>query len=142
MGLYLCVFASRSNDDDELEGVEVGSYDDFHLLRSTVADRLEGGVWASRFPVLMSHSDADGEWTPQEAEELGRELRTIREELAALPPTSFVDGSWQGAVATTLGMVPSSLAQCFIDVDGEQLLERLLELVDVSVESGCPVSFQ
>jgi hypothetical protein len=88
VGLYLCVFASPA-DDDELEGVEVGSNDDFHVLRATVADQLENGRWASRFPVLMSHSDSDGDWSPEEAATLGRELRTIETELRALPATGF-----------------------------------------------------
>jgi hypothetical protein len=54
MGLYLCVFADDA-DGEELEGVEVGGYDDFGLLRQAVADRLEPAGWGSRFPVLMSH---------------------------------------------------------------------------------------
>lgn len=141
MGLYLCVFASRE-EDDELEGVEVGSYDDFHLLRTTVAERLEGGEWASRFPVLMSHRDSDGEWTPQEALALSRELRTIEDELTALPSKGFAAGSWQSAVANAMGVVPASLAECFIDVDGEPLLERLRDLASVAAERGCPISFQ
>ena len=141
MGLYLCVFASP-NDDDEIEGVEVGSYDDFHQLRSTVAERLEGGMWASRFPVLMSHVDSDGEWTPQEASQLRVELRTIEDELAVLPPTGFTEGSWQREVATMVGLAPESLVDCFIDVDGEPLIERLRELAEIAIDRGCPISFQ
>ncbi len=49
MGLYLCVFADEATDE-ELEGVEVGGYDDFNLLRHAVADRLEPAGWGSRFP--------------------------------------------------------------------------------------------
>ena len=66
MGLYLCIFASDL-DDEEIDGVEVGAYDDFDLLRTTVAQQLEAGHWGSRFPVLMSHPDSDGEWSPKEA---------------------------------------------------------------------------
>jgi hypothetical protein len=141
MGLYLCVFASPT-EDIEIEGVEVGSYDDLHLLRSTVAGRLEGGEWGSRFPVLMSHSDCDGEWTEQEALTLSHELRTIGDELAALPPTGFVAESWQSGVAKMIGLVPSSLADCFIDVDGKPLLGRLRDLAEIAAERGCPISFQ
>ena len=43
MGLYLCVF----DNDDELEGVEVGSYSDFDFFRSTVTELLEGFLEAS-----------------------------------------------------------------------------------------------
>src|SRR4029434_1932466 len=105
---------------------QVGSYDDIDLMRTHGADRLEGGQWASRFPVLMSHGDSDGEWTPQEAVALGRELRTIEDELAALPATGFPEASWQSGVANAMGVVPGSLAECFIDVDGEPPLARVV----------------
>jgi hypothetical protein len=141
MGLYLCVFAS-ARDDDEIGGVEVGSYDDFHVFRVTVAERLEGGRWGSRFPVLMSHADSDGSWSVEEAAALGRELRVIEEELATLPATGFEPHSWQGEVAAALGIDPSNLGECFIDVDGEPLLGRLRSLVDVAVERERPISFQ
>lgn len=141
MGLYLCVFAS-SKDDEELEGVELGSYDDFGTLRSTVADRLEGGQWASRFPMLMSQPDSDGEWSPQAAAALSRELRTIEEELRALPSSQFADGSWQSGVAKMTGLVPATLADCFIDIDGEPLFERLRALADLAADQGRPISFQ
>ena len=48
MGLYLCVFEA-DDIDNELEGVEVGGYDDFGRLRETVSDRLEEGKWGSRW---------------------------------------------------------------------------------------------
>lgn len=141
MGLYLCVFAA-ADSDDELDGVEVGSYDDFNRFRTAVAERLEGGRWGSRFPQLMSHPDSDGEWTPDEAQALSRELLIIGGELASLPPEAFAAGSWQAQVATTIGVVPSSLADCFIDVDGEPLLERLRELATLAADRCLPVSFQ
>jgi hypothetical protein len=123
VGLYLCVFASPT-DGDEVEGVEVGSYDDFHALRETIAERLEGGRWGARFPLLMSHSDSEGEWWPQEAVQLRAELEAIDVELAALAPVGFVDASWQSEVAILSNLLPGSLAECFIDVDGEPLLTR------------------
>jgi hypothetical protein len=139
--LYLCVFASPT-EDEEIDGVEVGSYDDFHLFRTTVAERLERGQWASRFPMLMSHSDSDGEWSSQQAVELERELRTIEQDLRELPPLGFPEGSWQRAVATRTGLVPASLADCFIDVDGESLLGRLRALAETAADHGCPISLQ
>lgn len=36
MGLYLCVFVD-DRTDTELDGVEVGGYDDFDALRHAVA---------------------------------------------------------------------------------------------------------
>ncbi len=83
-----------------------------------------------------------GEWTRGEAAELRQELRTIDRELSALPPVSLPAGEWPESVARTLGQAPASLAQCFIDVDGEPLFDRLQELVDVAIDRDCPIFFQ
>lgn len=40
MGLYLCVF----DDDIELEGVEVGVYEDFNFFRDAVTATVEHGT--------------------------------------------------------------------------------------------------
>jgi Immunity protein 70 len=135
VGLYLCVFSSEAADD-EVDGVEVGSYDDFHSLRATVAQGLENGQWGSRFPVLMSHPDSDGEWSPAEATALAGELEIIGTEFAALPARNFATGSWQEGVAGSLGLAPKTLRECFIDVDGELLLERLRELALTAAKLG------
>ncbi len=141
MGLYLCVCASE-DEDVEVDGVEIGCYDDLHILRTTIAERLENGIWGSRFPVFMSHADSDGEWTADEAQMLGRELLVIDGELAELPPRPFAADSWQARVQRTLGVSPASMSECFIDVDGEPLLARLRELAEIAVAQGCPISFQ
>ena len=141
MGLYLCVFAA-ADADDEVDGVDVGSYEDFNQFRATVAEHLEGGVWASRFPVLMSHDDSDGEWPPQSADQLIRELQTIQEELMVLPPRDVRSDSWQGEVLEKRGLGPNSLAECFFDIDGEPLLGRLRGLAEIAVRHHSPISFQ
>jgi hypothetical protein len=140
MGLYLCVF-DRGGDDEELEGVDVGSYEDFGRLRSTVAQSLEPDGWATRFPVLMSHPDSDRQWSPQEAANLERELRTIAAELSRLPAQPMPPG-WQSDVAREVGIEPASLRDCFFDVDGEPLLDRLIELARTAVEADAPIWFQ
>lgn len=137
MGLYLCVF----DVDDEVEGVEIGSYDDFSVFRDTVCDRLEGGVYGSRFPVLMGHSDCDGEWSAAEAAALMEELSSIAEELAREPPVALPDG-WKRSVASAIGLSPKNLLEGFFDVDGEPLIERLQGLCRCSVQRGLPILFQ
>jgi len=137
MGLYLCVF----NDDDELEGVEVGSYLDFNSFRSTVTELLEGGVAGSRFPTLIIHSDSDGEWAWAECESLRKELATIANELQQLPSIQF-RVEWQQQVGSLLGLKPASLYESFIDVDGELLLDRLIQLCDVAIDRNRPILFQ
>ena len=111
MSLYLCAFT----DDHEVAGVDVGAYDDFGQFRDAVAELLEGGDAGSRFPVLMNHSDSDGEWTKSD-------LRDLKHELAE--------------IAT------SPLANRFTDVIGRPLAEQLLELVDQALIAGVPVLFQ
>jgi hypothetical protein len=137
MGLYLCVF----DGDDEVDGVEVGSYADFDFFRSHVTERLENGIAGSKCPTLVRHSDSDGEWSPAECEALRRELTTIAEAFQKISPVPF-PSEWQREVARSLALVPESLYDSFIDVDGEPLLERLIRLCDVAVERAAPILFQ
>jgi hypothetical protein len=141
VGLYLAIFAAEAVDD-EIDGVEVGSYDDFHEFRSAVGERLENGEWGSRFPVLMTHSDSDGEWTPSQARELAAELEVIARELSRLSPVSFATTTWQSSVAQLVGLHPASLAETFIDVDGEPLIWRLQQLAATASKRELPISFQ
>ncbi len=137
MGLYLCVF----DDDDELEGVEVGSYADFGFFRSSVTKLLEGGFQGNRFPTLIIHSDSDGEWSPTECQSLRQELMTIASKFQRLPGIQF-RAEWQQQVGKLLGLKPASLYESFIDVDGELLLDRLIQLCDVAIERQLPILFQ
>jgi hypothetical protein len=139
MGLYLCVFAG-DDGDEELDGVEVGGYDDFGEFRDLIASRLENGARGSRFPVLMNHLDSQGEWEPAEASPLQRELTVIRTELTAMPAPAYPDG-WQANVARQLGQEPSHYGTYFIDVDGDLLLDRLIGLAELATQTGRPVTF-
>ena len=138
MGLYLCVFATEDSDD-ELEGVEVGSYDDFHQFREAVSVGLESGEWGSHFPVLMTHPDSRSSWLPDRASDLERELLTIADGLVRLPAAELTGSSKE--VADEFCLVPQSLYECFLDVDGLPLVERLLDLVHASERSGQPIMF-
>jgi len=137
VGLYLCVFEG----DEELEGVEVGSYADFEWFRQVIADQLEGGRRGSRFPLLQLHADSDGEWSLSEIPLLRQELDEIARDAARLPPLEL-SSSWQRDAMRQAGRVPADLSGCFVDVDGEPLLERLQTLCDVAWESHQPILFQ
>jgi hypothetical protein len=139
MGLYLCVFAA-GDGDEELDGVEVGSYEDFDRFRGAVG-ALEPDGWGSRFPVLQLHTDSDGVWTPEEAVSLELELLTIASELSGLPAEPFPPG-WQSDVARRFGITPLSLRDCFIDVDAEPLLDRLIALARLAATHHLPILFQ
>jgi hypothetical protein len=137
MGLYLCVF----DDDEELEGVEVGSYEDWNTFVQAVVDAAEGGNRGSRFPILSLHSDCDGQWTPTECAELERDLDEIARSLQTRPPAP-VPAGWKGEIVKRLGLRFTNLGDCFFDVDGENLIDRLRCLVRVAVGAEKPVLFQ
>jgi hypothetical protein len=90
MGLYLTIF----DDEQEIEGVEIGHYADFNHFRYIIAQELEHGVTGAKFPMLNLHSDCDGLWTPAEAAMLEKELNEIAAAFKALPPRAYT-GEWQ-----------------------------------------------
>lgn len=137
MGLYLAIF----EDDEEIEGVEIGRYSDFNYFRDTVVNELEKGEAGSKFPTLNLHSDCDGLWTPEEAVDLEKELEEIAKVFERLPPIEY-NSEWQKDVAKTFGIKPNNLLECFFDVDGEPLLERLIQLAKLSQEQELPILFQ
>jgi hypothetical protein len=137
MSLYLCIF----DEDDELDGLDVGAYSDFGDFRDTVAKSLERGQWGSRFPTLMVHSDCDGEWSAEDCDKLTTELEMISAEMKNLRAKEFF-AEWQQKVAKQVGLRPATLYECFIDVDGEPLLERLIQLVQLAQRRNLPILFQ
>jgi hypothetical protein len=44
-------------------------------------------------------------------------------------------------VARQLGHRPGNYSTYFIDVDGELLLDRLIELAELSIQNGRPITF-
>lgn len=137
MGLYLCIF----DGDDELDGVEVGSYADFNFLRDQVVAVVEDSKFGTRCPVFVTHSDSDGEWTPEQAPFLMRELELIETRFANASPLEF-NSEWKAGVAKAFGLKPQNLLDCFFDVDGEPLIKRLKGLAALSIEKRVPILFQ
>ncbi len=137
MGLYLAVFAG----DEEVDGVEVGSYADYGAFISTVIDRLEAGKAGNQFPTLTLHSDCEGTWTPQECSRLNKDLHQIAEAFKALPPVAL-SSEWKVDVAKRMGIKLGSLLDCFFDVDGENLVERLAGLCRLVQKYDMPILFQ
>ena len=136
MGLYLCVF----REDEELLGVDVGSYDDFERFRD--AARARDRRMFRRYGALRVNMSPTTHWSPREAARLAGELVHLREALRQAPAQPFPSGSWQAARAAELGLAPTSLAECFFDFDGGPLFDRLLELCRVAVEAREPILFQ
>lgn len=138
MGLYLCVF----DGDNELDGVEVGSYSDYGDFLDTISTKLEGGAPGTRFPTLILHSDCDGEWSSREASVLAQELIIIERELRELEPRAIPEDSWQSEVARIMGLHPVTMEDTFFDVDGEPLIQRLIQLCRVAQRVDRPILFQ
>lgn len=137
MGLYLCIF--EKNED--IAGIDVGAYSDFGAFRGYITHELEGGRAGSCFPVLMLHSDCDGEWPVSKCEPLRNELLEISRAMMQRPPVPF-PSEWQMNVAKSLSHVPRTAYECFLDVDGEYLIARLLELINIAIERKQPILFQ
>jgi hypothetical protein len=137
MGLYLCVF----KDDEEVEGLEVGSYADFNFFRDAVTGTVEKGQLGAVCPVLNTHADSDGAWSPSEATELLKELAVIEEVLSKYPPVDY-NSQWKKEVAKTFGVKPKNLLECFFDVDGEPLVQRLRDVANASIAHKSPILFQ
>ena len=137
MGLYLCIF----ENDQDVDGVEIGPYADFNALRDYVVREFERGTAGSRFPTLILHSDCDGEWAVGDCEKLRDELSQIASLMKGFPRVGFVS-DWQKAVAKSIGLEPQNAFESFIDVDGEFLVGRLQLLVDNALKRKLPISFQ
>jgi hypothetical protein len=137
MGLYLCIF----KDDDEIDGVEIGAYSDFNVLREYIVQQLEDGQAGSRFPNFILHSDSDGEWSVSECIELNEEIKEIILLMRALPPVPFIS-EWQTKVARSIALRPENAMESFIDVDGEFLLQRMQHLINLAIQSRLPILFQ
>lgn len=89
----------------------------------------------------MLHSDCDGQWSPEEAALLQTELAIITESFMQLP-VEPLGGDWKPVIARSVGLRPANLYECFFDVDGEPLLDRLMGLAQLSVERHLPILFQ
>src|SRR4051812_11141718 len=98
MGLYLCFF----DGDEDVDGVEVGSYADYNALRDYVVRELEAGRAGSRFPTFVLHSDCDGEWSVVQCESLRNELAEMAAALKERPMVPF-NSDWQKVVAKSIG---------------------------------------
>lgn len=137
MGLYLCIF----DEDEDVDGVEVGAYADFNAIRDYIVRELEGGKAGCKFPTFILHSDCDGEWTVSDCTRLREELSEIITAMKGRPAIAFAS-DWQRAVAKSIGFVPQNAYESFIDVDGEVLLERLQALVSKALKLQLPILFQ
>jgi hypothetical protein len=132
VSLYLVVFDA---DGNELEGWVLGHYSDFGAFRDAIVENQE----SSRYPVLLGHSDCDGEWSVDELPKLKKELQEIGTLFRSLPsvePTNAFEHT------ADFRAEASVLYDCFHNVDGENLIEALIHLCEVGIRSQNPILFQ
>jgi hypothetical protein len=139
MGLCLYVLDRDPRPDDEGEPEEiaecdVGHYSDFGCFRDTIARHLGG----STYPTLMNHSDCDGEWSLAEIATLEGELTEIAIRLRSLPPEEPANAFEHTAEYRADA---ESLYDCFHNVNGENLIEALLDLCQVARKHRRPITF-
>jgi len=137
MGLYLTIF----DGDEELDGVEVGSYADFGAFRDAATAVAENGDPGSVCPVLINHSDCDGEWVPEDSAALLKELQIIETCFRNARPIEL-NSDWKKDIARRRGLKLTTLYDCFFDVDGEPLVERIRELAQRSIVHNVAIRFQ
>jgi hypothetical protein len=89
----------------------------------------------------MLQSDSDGAWSPDACEALEQELSDIARAFRALPPRRPC-AEWQATVIEARGVRPQSLYDCFVDVDGEPILERMSGLARLARSKGLSILLQ
>jgi hypothetical protein len=131
MSLYLTMF----DGSREIMGFVFGHYSDFGYFR----DRIASTIGRDEYPVLMQHSDCDGEWSVSQLEMLKHELRSVASEFKALPPEEPT-GAFEHTAQYRRGA--RSLFDCFHTVDGQNIFEAMIALCDEGMRLSLPVLFQ
>lgn len=131
MSLYLTIFDGPT----EVDGWVLGHYSDFGYFRDAVAERCPN----DELPVLLGHSDCDGEWSVADLPSLRAELLAVEACFKRLPAEAIT-----GAFEHNRELIAdaASLADCFHNVDGEPLFEALLLLLERAESLGLPILFQ
>ncbi len=131
MSLYLAIFDGA----EDVAGWVFGHYSDFGYFRDTVAKQLK----AADYPVLMTHSDCDGDWPVAQLPALRGELEAIASAFRHLPPVEPT-GAFEHTAENR--KQARSLYDCFHNVDGENIFEALIALCDEGIRRSKPIVFQ
>jgi hypothetical protein len=118
--------------------------DDFvHSFFSTVAYQLEKEGWGSRFPALMKELFR-GRLPKDHVPQARVELEQVRDELSRLPPEARVY-TYDDPNRPTPWPIPpgaSSLADCFLSVNGKNVLDLVERALDLSERTGADVEIR
>lgn len=118
--------------DGSKHSCTVGSFAYGNAFFATVCTRLEGGVWGSRFPVVMNHLSwyrIEVDWMDQAL----LELETIKRELSVLPVSDVVWVVDLPEVKPPYDVGGDSeavnLAEFFTTRNGKNLIDEIINLV-------------
>lgn len=113
-----------------------------HALCSTIAVKLENGVWGSRFPLIQNEL-YQGELASQNARNAMDEAQTIKRELGALAPTELVWDIERPDAAPPwgddVGAHVSNMAHYFVTSTGRNLVDEIIDNLESQIEFGGPL---
>jgi hypothetical protein len=132
--MYLCI---RGDDGQELAGFEIGSYADFECFREVILRHIPDAL--EHFPLLMQHSECDGEWSTDELEALKDELAEISRRFRLLPAEHLHDAFEETAHCREHA---HTLYDCFHNLDEENLFEALDNLCDQAIDMDRPIALK
>jgi hypothetical protein len=118
--------------------MEIGPGSLLQAFCATVAVRLEGGLWGTRFPVLQQRL-YDGRVTPADAPRLLQELEAIRAGFQRLAPDQAVCDDDTGTLQPALsrpGPAPADLSEFFINSGKRNLISVIRESAEYLLERG------
>ena len=124
---------------------EIGGADFLHSFFSTVACRLEGGAWGSRYPSIMN-SLYQGELAPEAVPSALCELAEIQKKLKGFPPKDVVwdidDLSKQPPWKDNISGNITDLSDYFITSDGEDFITLFFRALKKAEELGEPLKIE
>lgn len=140
MSLYLCVFDFSDTYENEIMGVEVGSYAYFNVFRDCISKYVENDRRGSKCPYIMNHNDSTGVFTPEDCKNVLHELSLIKNVFLNIPTNN--DIIEQNSHLLQDKNLCENLADLFVDIDGCNLIEQLELICKCSIKTNLNVYFQ
>ncbi len=124
---------------------EIGHGDFLHSFFSTVAYRLEGGKWGSRFPFIMNKL-YQGEMKRKYADKAIKELTIIQKELQAFTPDQVIwdieDLSKQPPWGNDISEDITDLSNYFVTSDGEDFISVFFDALETAKEVSSDIKIE
>lgn len=116
---------------------QVGNGDFLYSFFSTVAYRLEGAKWGSRFPVIMKKL-YQGKIKRRDVDKAIKELNIIKKELQAFTPDQVIwdieDLSKQPPWGSNISEDITDLSNYFVTSEGEDFISVFLDALETAKE--------